>query len=125
MAELTSLLRDGTLAGWVESWPFKDGFGPEPIGFSVSYEHPAVIRAKADFGEIQISHSSAVFGDGLHERGIRSAAHFVIRLNEPHTIDLVRPGNPGDSGLDLDQTTVLVGANDTGKSAILEDGGHR
>ena len=27
--------------------------------------------------------------------------------------------------LDLDPTTVLVGANDTGKSAILDDGGHR
>jgi hypothetical protein len=82
-----AILEIDDLAGWVESWPFRDGLGPEPIGFSVSYEHPAVIRAKADFGEIQISHSSAVFGDGLHERGIRSAAHFVIRLDEPRTID--------------------------------------
>ena len=82
-----AVLEIDDLAGWVESWPFKDGFGPEPLGFSVSYEHPAVIRANTNFGEIQVSHSSATFGDGLNERGIRSIVHFVIRLDEPRTAD--------------------------------------
>ena len=83
----TAILGLDDLAGWMGTRPFEEDFGPEPVRFSVSYQHPAVVRAEADFGEIEISHSAGVFGDGLHERGLRASVAFVVRLREPRGID--------------------------------------